>query len=238
MKLLAIDFSAGILSIAVSDNDKIFYSETDAGMKHSEIAMPCIDKLLKELSIKPNELNGVLCMNGPGSFTGLRVGYSIAKALALSLSIPFAAVPTLDCIAYQNEYRQDSDIILAVTGARKNAWFYAFYQLPLNDLKTLNKSPPPPPVRLTPDKDGDTIQIGKDIAEFGKTIILKGSGSDLLFDSLPAELNKYLITNTEISCKQKGYAREIIYIAKINNVLSNADTNFLFSGPEYIRDSI
>ena len=96
MNLLAIDTATSILSVAVCKDKDVFYKKIDADTPISESAMSVIDSLMKEAGLKPNELNGVICMGGPGSFTGLRVGYSIAKGLALSLNIPFVAVPTIE----------------------------------------------------------------------------------------------------------------------------------------------
>jgi len=169
---------------------------------------------MKKASLKPGDLNAVLCMGGPGSFTGLRLGYSIAKGLALSLSIPFAPVPTLECIAQ----RQEQNITLPVIEARKNAYFYAFFS---------GKT------RLTQDRDADVSQIAGEIKQYGEKITLTGTGAAMLYDSLPKELRENIILNYE----KKGYAREIIYIAKDKRIMDNDNTVYLYSGPEYIRET-
>jgi len=215
MNLLSIDSSSTILSVAVSSGKNIHYKETDEGMKHSELAMDFIDSMMKEASLKPCDLNSVLCMGGPGSFTGLRIAYSIAKGLALSLSIPFAPVPTLDCIAYQNEENK-GDAILAVIESRKNACFYSFFKDNL---------------RLTEDKEADYLQIAEEIKNFKEKIILKGHSSAFFYDFLPVNLKEKIIFNY----KNKGFAKEIIYIAQKQNILDNMNTAFLSSGPEYVR---
>ncbi|WP_461257266.1 tRNA (adenosine(37)-N6)-threonylcarbamoyltransferase complex dimerization subunit type 1 TsaB, partial [Treponema sp. R80B11-R83G3] len=142
MKLLAIDTAASFLSLAAANENEIFSSETEAGTRHSELVMELIDSLMKKAGIMPKDLNGILCMGGPGSFTGLRIGYSIAKGLALSLSAPFAPVPTLECIAHNEKFAQT--VTLAIIEARKNAFFYAFFK---------NRQ------RLTEDKDANLSQI-------------------------------------------------------------------------------
>jgi len=212
MNILAIDSALGILSVAVANGDTIYYTEADEGMKHSELVMGSIDSLMKKANLEPKDLNGVLCMGGPGSFTGLRIGYSIAKGLALSLSIPFAPVPTLDCIALQ----ETEGIILGVIESKKNAWFYAFFK---------NGQ------RLTNDNDGDSAQIAKEINSFQEKITLTGPAAPLLYDSLPQEQQKRLSLNFE----KKGYAKEIILIAQIRKILDNNNVEYLCSGPEYIR---
>jgi len=200
--------------------------EADAKMKQSELVMNFVDSLMKKASLKPEDLNGVLCMGGPGSFTGLRIGYSTAKGLALSLSIPFVPVPTLDCIAYQLTENSEiahfslltshSSLQLAVIEARKNACFYAFFR---------------GGERLTPDGDADFSQIAEEISRFNEKIVLSGPGSVLLFDSLPDKLKENVLIKNE----NRGYAKEIILTAKALNLFDKDNTSHLFSGPEYVR---
>ena len=209
--ILAVDSSGNILSVAAVNGDDIHYAETDAKMRQSELVMDLIDAQIKKAGLKPAGLDGVLCTGGPGSFTGLRIGYSLAKGLALSLSIPFAAVPTLDCIALSEE---QNGTVLAVIEARKNAYFYAFFR----------------EERLTPDKDGDPVQIAGEIREFKEKITIIGPGSALLYESLPQDLKDKAI----IKHCQKGYAKELFFLAKKRNILDNENT-CLYSGPEYIR---
>jgi tRNA threonylcarbamoyladenosine biosynthesis protein TsaB len=212
MNLLAVDSSFSILSIAVSRGDKVFYDQAEAGTKHSEIVMGLLDEVMKKASIKPENIEGVVCAGGPGSFTGLRIGYSIAKGLALSLSIPFAPVPTLDCFAFLHNDVKDK-LVLAVIESKKNSWYYAFYK---------NGK------RLTEDKDGEASVI---TAEINDNIILTGPGAASLFNALPPERQK----NITLDEKKYVYARELIAIAKTNNLFDKYDNSPLYSGPEYIR---
>ena len=221
MNFLAIDSFSSTLSIAVSTKGgEIYYKEADAGTSHCELIIHIIDSLLNCASLVPGDLDGVLCMSGPGSFTGLRIGYSTAKALALSHSIPFAAVPTFDCIALRERTENECNkVILALIKAGKNAYFYAFFK---------------DGTRITSDKDADAARIALEInnlikSGYGK-ITLSGPGAVDLLNSLP-ELNENLTINNG----NKGYAKEIISIAKIRKILDNNGREFLYSGPEYIR---
>src|SRR5439155_635506 len=71
----------------------------DVRVTHSERLMAAIDQLLNDAGWSAGDLEGLAVAVGPGSFTGLRVGLSTVKGLALALSIPVAAVPTLDAMA-------------------------------------------------------------------------------------------------------------------------------------------
>ena len=217
MNLLAIETAASILSVAVSKDKEIFASETIAGTRHSELVMELIDSQMKKSALEPKDLNGILCMGGPGSFTGLRIGYSIAKGLALSLSIPFAPVPTLECIVYGGRFKQG--LTLAVIEARKNAFFNAVFK---------------DGQRLSEDKDSGLLQITDEIARYvkdGEKITLTGYGAKTLYDSLPENLKN----NITLVNEDKGYAKELIAIAEEKNLFSGDCTANLYSGPEYIR---
>jgi tRNA threonylcarbamoyladenosine biosynthesis protein TsaB len=221
MKLLAIDSACSFLSVAVSCNQEIFYMETEAGIKQSEIIINFIDSLLKKASLKAADLDGVICMKGPGSFTGLRIGYSIAKGLALSLSIPFTAIPTLDCITWEkinNSGEAAEETVLAVIQAGKNAFFSAFYK---------NGE------CVKPVADLHISQIIDEINSINETekIIITGPAADLIIASLPQKTGAR-ITFDKI---KKGYARELISIAKKQKLLDGDVSYNLFSGPEYFR---
>jgi tRNA threonylcarbamoyladenosine biosynthesis protein TsaB len=217
MKLLAIETAASILSVAAANDKEIFLSEAEAGTRHSELVMELIDSQMKKTRLLPKDLNGILCMGGPGSFTGLRIGYSIAKGLALSLSIPFAPVPTLECIVNNERFKQG--LTLAVIEARKNAYFYAFFK---------NGQ------RITEDKDSNILQITDDVNRYvknGQQIILTGYGSNVIYESLPEKIKD----NITLFFENKGYAKELIDIAENKKIFSNDCTAHLYSGPEYIR---
>jgi len=157
-------------------------------------------------------------MGGPGSFTGLRIGYSIAKGLALSLSISFAPVPTMECIANNEQFTRG--FIMTVIEARKNAYFYAFFK---------------DGQRFTEDKDSGLSQIINEIEQYikgdHKHIILTGHGAKKLYESLPENTKN----NLSLVFENKGYAKELITIAKNKNLFCHDCTVYLYSGPEYIR---
>jgi len=217
MNLLAIETAASVLSVAISKDKEIFASETIAGTRHSELVMELIDSQMKKTGLLPKDLNGILCMGGPGSFTGLRIGYSIAKGLALSLSIPFAPVPTLECIVHNEQFKKG--LTLAAIEARKNAYFNAFF-------KDGN--------RFTEDKDSELSQITDEIAKYvkdGEKLTLTGYGSKNLYDSLPDNLKADITLVNE----NNGYVKELIAIAENKKLFYNDCTANLYSGPEYIR---
>lgn len=98
--LLAIDTATRMASLALHDGFALRYEETwDAGREHTTQVLPRLVKALGTLSVCPENLTAVAVALGPGSFTGLRVGLSIAKGLCMACSIPLIGIPTLDIVA-------------------------------------------------------------------------------------------------------------------------------------------
>jgi tRNA threonylcarbamoyladenosine biosynthesis protein TsaB len=88
--------------------------------------MEAVDMLMRRTGLAKTDLDRVACMGGPGSFTGLRIGFSAAKGLSLALSIPLIAVPTLDCIAFSRSSWRG--VVLPLIDAKKGAFFTALYR--------------------------------------------------------------------------------------------------------------
>jgi len=106
--------------------EKRYYLEISGGGRHSELIMDGADTLLHMAGLKKEELGGAACMKGPGSFTGLRIGFAAAKGIALALGIPLVSIPTLDCISLSLSFWPG--IVLPVLDAKKNSFFTALYR--------------------------------------------------------------------------------------------------------------
>ncbi|MFT8323057.1 MAG: tRNA (adenosine(37)-N6)-threonylcarbamoyltransferase complex dimerization subunit type 1 TsaB [Bacillus sp. (in: firmicutes)] len=100
MKVLAIDTSNFVLGISILDNGKVIGEYiTNLKKNHSIRAMPAIEQLMKECEIEPKELTKIVVARGPGSYTGVRIGVTIAKTLAWTLNIPLVGVSSLEVLA-------------------------------------------------------------------------------------------------------------------------------------------
>jgi len=104
MRILAIESASDILSVAVSGPSGRAEASIDAGLRHAESLMRLVDVCMAALGLSPRELELVACSQGPGSFTGLRIGMATAKGMAEGLGIPWKAVPSLDCLAWGLEH--------------------------------------------------------------------------------------------------------------------------------------
>ena len=99
--LLAIDTATRWASLALFDGTGII-AETNwrCWGNHTVEVLPTIAQIVKHAQAQPADIKAIAVAKGPGSFTGLRIGMSIAKGFCLALNVPIIAIPTLDIIAY------------------------------------------------------------------------------------------------------------------------------------------
>jgi len=99
--LLAIDTATRYASISLYGPDGVLSEQSwRSDNRHSVQVMPAIAAMLDQQKLSPSDLQAVAVAKGPGSFTGLRIGMSIAKGLCLALQIPLVAIPTLEITTY------------------------------------------------------------------------------------------------------------------------------------------
>lgn len=101
MNLLSIDTSTDYLSLAIRHQGNSVLFHQQVGQKHAELLLPTLHTLLAELAIGLHQLDAITFSQGPGSFTGIRIGSAIAQGLAFANHLPMIAIPTLDTIAIQ-----------------------------------------------------------------------------------------------------------------------------------------
>ncbi|MGD2185502.1 MAG: tRNA (adenosine(37)-N6)-threonylcarbamoyltransferase complex dimerization subunit type 1 TsaB [Desulfobacterales bacterium] len=128
MRILAVDTAAKSCSVAIVDAGRLsaeFIIQKNE--THSKHLMELIHKVLGMAGFRVAELDGLAVTIGPGSFTGLRIGVSTVKGLALSHNKPVVGISSLDALAWQCADR--SHLICALLDARKGEVYYATYRL-------------------------------------------------------------------------------------------------------------
>ena len=104
--ILAIDTATRFASIALYDAHGLWAEHTwHSHNNHTVELAPNLQRLLEGQGVKPQQLDGIVVAIGPGSFTGLRVGVTMAKGLAMAANLPLVGVPTLDVVAYAHTDR-------------------------------------------------------------------------------------------------------------------------------------
>jgi len=101
MKLLALDTSTPDLSLAIQHGEQRIEFHETVGQQHAERALPELQKLLAASGLQLEELDAIVYGQGPGSFTGLRIGAGLAQGLAVAAQLPLIGIPTLDAVATQ-----------------------------------------------------------------------------------------------------------------------------------------
>ncbi len=124
MNGLAIDCSISKLTIGAKNQEKTVSAIYDIGMKQSETLLPAIDYVLKSASLELKDLSYISVTTGPGSFTGLRLGLSAAKAISLAHGTPIFSVNSLDLYANPFLSLSKDFFVLSEIDAKKDR-FYA-----------------------------------------------------------------------------------------------------------------
>lgn len=126
MKILSLDSATEAATCAVIEDDRLLGEITfNYKKQHSILMMPMIDKLLNNLKIDINSLDGFVVSKGPGSFTGLRIGVSTIKGLSQGTGKPFVSVSSLDALAYNLAYTDGT--ICPIIDALRNNVYTALY---------------------------------------------------------------------------------------------------------------
>lgn len=125
MNILVIDTSLSMLGVAIISNDEILKEKiVKSDRKHSEYVMEEIKNILEEVNIKAKDLDKIIVTIGPGSYTGTRVGVTIAKTLAYLLDIPLVGISSLQ--AYSLAIEKEGYII-PIIDARGNTFYAGVY---------------------------------------------------------------------------------------------------------------
>lgn len=133
MKILGIDSSGLVASAAIVSDDTLVAEFTiNNKQTHSQTLLPMIDQVVAMSGISLEEIDGIAVAAGPGSFTGLRIGSSTAKGIALALNKPIISVPTLEGLAYR--IAATDGIICPMMDARRNQVYTAVYKMEDNKL--------------------------------------------------------------------------------------------------------
>ncbi len=124
MKILSIDSAGKTAAVAVSEGEKVLSEGfADAGLTHSQMLLPLADETIKKANLTLSDIDAFAVTNGPGSFTGLRIGCALVKGMALGR--PCIGVPTLMALAC-NE-KKSGRVAVALLDARCNQVYMGAY---------------------------------------------------------------------------------------------------------------
>jgi tRNA threonylcarbamoyladenosine biosynthesis protein TsaB len=132
MKILGIETATAVCAAAVVEHGSVCSEHSlNTPHVHSEKLIALIDRTLGTIGMGIESLDGIAISIGPGSFTGLRIGLSVAKGLAYAHSKPLLAVPTLKALASNTlrcQQAKPGELILSMIDARRDEVFSAGYR--------------------------------------------------------------------------------------------------------------
>jgi tRNA threonylcarbamoyladenosine biosynthesis protein TsaB len=124
VKILALDTSTEYCSVALWRDGTVDDSEALAGQRHSELLLPMVDALLARHGLAIRDLDGIAFGQGPGSFTGLRIGCGVTQGLAFGGGLPVVGIGTLLAMAEAAQ----SESVLSCLDARMGEIYHAAYR--------------------------------------------------------------------------------------------------------------
>jgi len=132
MRYLYIDTSSSFLYSAITEDDKVLSEvKEEYGQSLSEVALPKIVEMFNKNKLTAKDIDKIIVVNGPGSFTGIRIGITIAKVYAWSLNIPITTISSLEAMALSSEKKTNH---IPIINARRGYVFGAIYDQNLNEI--------------------------------------------------------------------------------------------------------
>jgi tRNA threonylcarbamoyladenosine biosynthesis protein TsaB len=167
MKILGVESSATSASVSVVENGKVIALESsNTGLTHSQTLMPMVESILKKSDVTINDIDYIAVSNGPGSFTGIRIGISGIKGLAAPENKPCFEVSTLESIA--ENFRGFDCTLCAVMDARCNQVYNGIFKIQKGEI-----------TRITEDRAVLVSQVEKELEEIDGKIFIAGDGAKL-----------------------------------------------------------
>lgn len=164
MIILAVDTTSPYCCVALKkDNTTLGAININGGNTHSVVLMPIIDTLLKGANLTIADIDLFAVTAGPGSFTGVRIGVSTIKGLALGLNKPVVCLSTLRCLA--ENFKDFSGIICPVMDARRGQFYNALFLSKDGKIE-----------RLTEDRLIGYSELDKELKKIGRITYLVGDG--------------------------------------------------------------
>lgn len=201
MRILALDSGNPVLGAALLDSDAsrnplewsagIRYRELETGTRHAEALPRFLDDLMRETGWSVQSLQGIAVAAGPGSFTGLRIGFAAAKGIALAVGCPLLSPDTLEAIALAALFHRPvtttveaeqtpgrghaPELFVSILDARKGRLYAALFEHRRGSSSPSSRSGAPTVHRLTENLDVEPEALAETIrSELGKGMGTRG----------------------------------------------------------------
>lgn len=142
--ILCIETATSLCSAALCDNaGMVAFREDRESKSHASLLTVFINELLREADIKPSDLEAIAVSKGPGSYTGLRIGVSVAKGISFAASIPLIGIETTKSMFWGLSEKRDKNeeqfkhLFCPMLDARRMEVYYAIYDGDGNTVKNI-----------------------------------------------------------------------------------------------------
>lgn len=224
MNILAFDTASSSGAVAILKEGVIAaHTQLNIGLTHSELLLPAIDDLMQITRMTMAEIDDIAITAGPGSFTGLRIGFSTAKGMALGLKKPLIPISTLDVLAQNGAGIKG--LVVPIMNARRQQVYTAVYASNGTD--------------ITRQSDYQAIAI-EDLlralkaVEETETIYFTGDGLDVFSDTILKSLPMQ-------ACLAQGCRKyvcaDMLALLAAAQIESWEDMRGMRIEPTYLRDS-
>jgi len=220
MKMLAIDSSGLVASVALVTEDKLLGEYTTNLKKtHSQTLLPMLDALFNMLGMEPDQVDAIAVAGGPGSFTGLRIGSATAKGLGLALDKPIVSVPTVDALAYN--FSGTSSLVCPLMDARRNQTYTGLYSFEGERMET-----------VLPQRAVAIEEIIEEINVLGRDVIFLGDGVPVFREIIKGSIKVgYYFAPPHLSAQRAGALGALAIKYYEEGRVQSADEH----SPDYLR---
>lgn len=216
MKILALDSTAIVASVALCEDEKLLAEYTIRnGNTHSETLLPMVESILKFFELTPNDIDLFAASAGPGSFTGVRIGAATVKGLAFDTQKPCIGVSTLDALAYNLNHL--NGLICPVMNARRKQVYTALFRMENGAAQ-----------RLLPDSAIAISELDEILRSYSEPVYLCGDGYDITTELLT---HKTLPTPERLRHQSAFSVAQVAYKAYLDGV----HTTDIEMSPTYLR---
>ena len=223
MKILALDSSAVVASVALCDGETLLAEYTlNNGNTHSETLLPAIEHLLKTTGVTYDRVELFACATGPGSFTGVRIGAATIKGLAFGRNLPCVGVSALEALAY-NLIGFDG-ILCPVMDARRSQLYNALFRCQNGGIQ-----------RITPDRTIAAAELAEELKAYDEAILVSGGGTHILCEAARDLAN--VRPAPELLRYENAYSVALCALTAMESGLDLTDKTDLLLAPTYLRPS-
>lgn len=222
MKILSVDSSGLVASVAVMDDSKVIAEYTvNNKITHSQTLIPMLDEVKKMINLDLNEIDAIAVAKGPGSFTGLRIGSATVKGLGLALNKPIIPVPTVDALA-MNGWGY-SGLVCPIMDARREQVYTGIYRFVDSELTVVEAQCA---IAVT--------ELCDKLNELGENVLILGDGVPVYKETIRNLLKvKYDFAPSHMNAQRAGALGVLAIEYYKNGITESADEH----KPDYLRVS-